>query len=126
MDIKIKNKSGVPTFTLQKDFNVILRNNFSEICKAIANRGKVLKELSVYLKRDSNAWDTILKLMKASSTPQDASMKIQEATGMSHETAQYLLGLELSESCNYYDLSEVKKMIKDYQQQLADVISMVQ
>ena len=45
---------------------------------------------------------------------------------MSEETAQYLLGLELSESSSYYDLPEVEKMIKDYQEQLADVFTTVQ
>ena len=126
MDLTIKNKSGVPTLTLQEDFNVFLRIYFSAVCKAIALRGKVLKELAAYLKKDSNAWDTIIRIIRSSSAPKTALIKIQEGTGMSEETAQYLLGLELSESSFYYDLLEVEKMIKDYQEQLADVITTVQ
>ena len=126
MDINIINKSGVSTLTVQEDFNVILRDNFSAVCKAIALRGKVLKELASYLKKDSKAWDTIMELIRSSSTPPVASMKIQELTGLSQETAKYLLGLELSEAGSYYDLSEVENMIKDYQKQLADIISIVQ
>ena len=123
MDLTIKNKSGVPTLSLSEDFNVILRNNFSAICKAIALRGKVLNELANYLKNDSNAWDTVINLMRSSSTTEKASLLIQEKTGMSKETVQYLLGLELQIACFYYDLIEVEKMIKDYQKQLAEVIS---
>ena len=126
MDLTIKNKSGVPTLTLQEDFNVILRNNFSAVCKAIVLRGKVLKELAAYLKKDSNAWDTIIRIIRSSSAPKTALIKIQEGTGMSEETAQYLLGLELSESSFYYDLPEVERMIRDYQEQLADVITTMQ
>lgn len=126
MDLTIKNKSGVPTLTLQEDFNVFMRINFSAVCKAIALRGKVLKELTAYLKKDSNAWDTIIRIIRSSSAPKTALIKIQEGTGMSEETAQYLLGLELSESSSYYDLPEVEKMIKDYQEQLADVFTTVQ
>ena len=43
MDLTIKNKSGVPTLTLQEDFNVFLRINFSAVCEAIALRGKVFR-----------------------------------------------------------------------------------
>lgn len=45
MKTTIKTNKSESTLTIKEDFDVILEENFSAVCKAIANRGVALKEL---------------------------------------------------------------------------------
>ena len=60
MEAKIRNKSGESTLTIKGDFYQILDENFKEICKAITNKVKSLKEMKALLDADDQILNTIV------------------------------------------------------------------
>ena len=95
MEAKIRNKSGESTLTIKGDFYQILDENFKEICKAITNKVKSLKELKALLDADDQILNTIVLIIKKSLTPEAAALKLQEELGMSKMAVKYLLNMPL-------------------------------
>ena len=95
MKATIRNKGGEATLTIKGDFYQILDENFKEICKAITNKVKSLKEMKALLDADDQILNTIVLIIKKSSTPEGAAIKLQEELGMSKVAAKYLLNMPL-------------------------------
>lgn len=95
METTIRNKSGESTLTIKGDFYQILDENFKEICKAITNKVKSLKEMKAFLDADDQVLNAIVLIIKKSSTPEGAAIKLQEELGMSKKAAKYLLNMPL-------------------------------
>ena len=95
MKAAIINKGGEATLSIKGDFYHILDENFKEICKAITNKVKSLKELKALLDADDQVLNTIVLIIKKSSTPEGAAIKLQEELGMSKMAAKYLLNMPL-------------------------------
>ena len=95
MKATIRNKGGEATLTIKGDFYQILDENFKEICKAITNKVKSLKELKALLDADDQVLNTIVLIIKKSITPEGAAIKLQEELGMSKVAAKYLLNMPL-------------------------------
>ena len=95
MKATIRNKSGESILTIKGDFYQILDDNFTELCKAITNKVKSLKELKARLDADDQILNTIVLIIKKSLTPEAAALKLQEELGMSKMAAKYLLNMPL-------------------------------
>ena len=95
MKATIRNKGVEATLTIKGDFYQILDENFEEICKAITNKVKSLKEMKSLLDADDQILNTIVLIIKKSLTPGAAASKLQEELGMSKMAAQYLLNMPL-------------------------------
>ena len=66
MKATIINKGGEATLTIKGDFYHILDENFKEICKAITNKVKSLKEMKALLDADDQILNTIVLIIKKS------------------------------------------------------------
>ena len=95
MKATIRNKGGEATLSIKGDFYQILDENFKEICKAITNKVKSLKELKALFDADDQVIGTILHIINYSITPEAAVLKLQEELGMSKVAAKYLLNMPL-------------------------------
>lgn len=95
MKATIRNKSGESILTIKDDFYQILDDNFTELCKAITNKVRSLKELKELLVADDQIIKTILHIINYSITPKAAVLKLQEELGMSKMAAKYLLNMPL-------------------------------
>lgn len=95
MKATIRNKRGESTLTIKGDFYEILNENFKEICKAITNKVKSLKELKALFDADDQILNTIVLIIKKSLTPGAAASKLQEELGMSKMAVKYLLNMPL-------------------------------
>ena len=93
MKATIRNKSGESILTIKGDFYQILDDNFTELCKAITNKVRSLKELKELLVADDQIIKAILHIINYSITPQAAVLKLQEELGMSKMAAKYLLNM---------------------------------
>ena len=91
MKATIRNKGGEATLTIKGDFYQILDENFKEICKAITNKVKSLKEMKALLDADDQILNTIVLIIKKSLTPEAAALILQEELGMSKMAAKSLL-----------------------------------
>lgn len=121
MKMKIVTKNGASVLSFKTDFKEVLDENFAAICDAIANKGKVIKELVNLFEKEDNSLDTIIQTM-TNSTGEDAAMdSLSKELGLSQMTAQYLLDMSL-ENLTTLNAKEVKKMLDDYKVNIGKLV----
>lgn len=125
MEAKIRNKSGESTLTIKGDFYQILDENFKEICKAITNKVKSLKELKALLDSDEQVLNTIVLIIKKSLTPGAAALNLQEELGMSEMAAKYLLNTSLSALVSL-NAECIRQELAEYRKQMEAISSLCQ
>ena len=104
----IKTQDGVSTLKLDIDFNQILDDNFEEICKAIAVRGQVLKELVTIAESNNKLIETVVQIIRSSSSEEEAVSSLSKELDVSIATAKYLADIRLDElsSLNMKDIRQ--------------------
>lgn len=125
METTIRNKSGESTLTIKGDFYQILDENFKEICKAITNKVKSLKEMKALLDADDQILNTIVLIIKKSLTPESAALKLQEELGMSKIAAHYLLNMPLFTLVSL-TAEGIEKELADYRNEMEAISSLCQ
>ena len=125
MKATIRNKSGESTLTIKGDFYQILDENFKEICKAITNKVKSLKEMKALLDADDQILNTIVLIIKKSLTPESAALKLQEELGMSKIAAHYLLNMPLFTLVSL-TAEGIEKELADYRNEMEAISSLCQ
>ena len=125
METTIRNKSGESTLTIKGDFYQILDENFKEICKAITNKVKSLKEMKALLDADDQILNTIVLIIKKSLTPEAAVLKLQEELGMSKIAAKYLLNMPLFTLVSL-TVEGIEQELAEYRKQMEAISSLCQ
>ena len=125
METTIRNKSGESTLTIKGDFYQILDENFKEICKAITNKVKSLKELKALFDADDQVLNTIVLIIKKSITPEGAAIKLQEELGMSKVAAKYLLNMPLFTLVSL-TAEGIEQELAEYRKQMETISSLCQ
>ena len=125
METTIRNKSGESTLTIKGDFYQILDENFKEICKAITNKVKSLKEMKALLDADDQILNTIVLIIKKSFTPEAAALKLQEELGMSKMAAKYLLNMPLFTLVSL-TVEGIEQELAEYRKQMEAISSLCQ
>ena len=125
MKAAIRNKSGESTLTIKGDFYEILNENFKEICKAITNKVKSLKELKGLFDADDQVLNTIVQIIRKSINPEAAALNLQEELGMSEMAAKYLLNMPLFTLVSL-TAEGIEKELADYRKQMEAICSLCQ
>ena len=125
MKATIRNKSGESTLTIKGDFYEILNENFKEICKAITNKVKSLKELKALFDADDQVLNTIVQIIRKSINPEAAALNLQEELGMSEMAAKYLLNTSLS-SLVSLNAECIRQELAEYRKQMEAISSLCQ
>lgn len=125
MKATIRNKSGESILTIKGDFYQILDDNFTELCKAITNKVKSLKELKALLDADDQIIGTILHIINYSITPKAAVLKLQEELGMSKMAAKYLLNMS-SGTRIFLTAEGIEQELAEYRKQMEAISSLCQ
>ena len=125
MKATIRNKGGESILTIKGDFYQILDENFKEICKAITNKVKSLKEMKALLDADDQILNTIVLIIKKSLTPEAAALKLQEELGMSKIAAHYLLNMPLFTLVSL-TAEGIEKELADYRNEMEAISSLCQ
>lgn len=125
MKATIRNKGGESILTIKGDFYQILDENFKEICKAITNKVKSLKELKALLDADGQVLNAIVLIIKKSSTPEGAAIKLQEELGMSKMAAKYLLNMPLFTLVSL-TVEGIEQELAEYRKQMEAINSLCQ
>lgn len=121
METNIKTKDGVSVLSLKTDFNEMLEKNFAAICKAIAYRGKAIKELvDLYEKRD-DIIETSIKITRKSEDENAAKMAISKELEISPQTAHFLLDRTIDEIA-LFNKKELVKMLNDYKANISKLV----
>jgi len=125
MKATIRNKSGESILTIKDDFYQILDDNFTELCKAITNKVRSLKELKELLVADDQIIKTILHIINYSITPKAAVLKLQEELGMSKMAAKYLLNMPLFTLVSL-TVEGIEQELAEYRKQMEAISALCQ
>lgn len=125
MEATIRNKKGESTLVIKGDFYQILDENFKEICKAITNKVKSLKELKALIDADNQVLNSIVQLISKSINPEAAALNLQEELGLSKVAARYLLNLSLS-SLVSLNAESIEQELEEYGTQMEAISSLCQ
>lgn len=120
MKTTIKNRCGEYTFTMSCDLFQILDEHFTTICKAIADRGLILKELKEVFEKDEKVIEKIIKIIRKSIKLDDAALNLQSELGISEMAAKFILNMPLSYMTSL-DSHEIEKMLEKYKKQVLKI-----
>ena len=96
MKTTIKTNQSESMLTIKEDFGIILEENFTAICKAIANRGVALNELKSLFDNNECVFEEIMEIVKHSKDEYQATNNLCVQLGISNAAAKYILALPLS------------------------------
>lgn len=120
MKTTIRNRGGESTLIISSDFGQILDDNFSEICKAIANKGKILNELISLFNSDDWIIDDIIHIIRSSIDPKTAAQKLEHELPIDIMTAKYLLNSPLM-GITSLSYEALEQELKDCQKQIMEI-----
>ena len=121
MKVNVLTINGASALSFETDFNDVLDDNFDAICDALANKGKVLKELVTLFEKEGDSLDTIIQIMTNSRGENAALHSLSEKLEMSQVTAHYLLNMPL-EKLSSLNTKKLKKMLDDYKANIGKLV----
>ena len=124
MKTTIKNSGAESTLTISGDFYQILDENFASVCKAIANKCVILKELIHLFDKDDKAINTVIQIIMKSRFPQEAIDNLQKKVGITELTAKYLLNTSLS-NLSSMNKNGIEKELAKYKKQIDMIFSSI-
>ena len=125
MEVTIRNRGGESTLTIKGDFYQILDEYFTEICGAITNKVKILKELKALFDTDDQVFDTIVQIIMKSIGPDAAALKLQDELNLSKMATFYLLSRSLS-SLVSLNAEGIEQELTEYKEQLQAICTFCQ
>lgn len=120
MKTTIKTNQSESTLTIKEDFDVILEENFSAICKAIAHRGVALNELKSLFDNRERVVDEIVGIIRNSRVVDQAANDLRVQLGISEATAKYILALPLF-TLTSLSPKDLKKKCEEYKRLVASL-----
>ena len=117
MEAVIETERGLSTLKLEIDFNQLVRDNFAEVCKAIAFRRNVIKELLANFETDKDLVGFIIETIHHSNDESDAINNMCKELNFTPETAQYLINMPLSDLMAL-NKTNLKRLIENHTEQI--------
>lgn len=121
MEIKVLAKNGKSILSVKADLTEVLDKNFAAICDAIANKGKVLKELVGLFEKESNCIEKLLSIMRSANGDEKAAQLISEKLHISCNSAQYILNMSL-DSLLSLNVKDLEDMFEDYKTKIGKLV----
>ena len=117
MKAVIETETGLSTLKLEIDFNQLVRDNFAEVCKAIAIRRNAFKELLAKMEADNDLNGSIIDVLRTSNDESNAIENMCKELNFTTETAQYVINMPLDDlsALNKMDL---KRLIENHTEQI--------
>lgn len=121
MEIKVLAKNGMSFLLVKADFNDVLDKNFTEVCEAIANKGKVLKELVRLFEKESDCIEKILSIVRSANGEEKATQFLSEELHISYNSAQYILNMPL-DNLLFLNVKILEEMFEDYKTKISKLV----
>ena len=118
MKVMIRDKNGESTLqnSIEVDFCQLLRENFTEVCEAVACNVNCLKELKALFEKDDQVVDVIVQVIAKSIDSDVACLNLQEELQISEMAARYLTNMS---SCSLASLTAegIRHELSEYRKQ---------
>ena len=125
METTIRNKGGESTEIIKIDFFQFLDENFNEVCKAIANKVRILKELKCQLDEGRLQIDNLVRIIRTSLNPDEAARRVNEELGLSRKTAKYLMNMRLGKMTSLSS-EDLEEELSKYRKKMDTISSLCQ
>ena len=125
MEVTIRNKGGESTEIIKIDFFQLLDENFNEVCKAIANKVRILKELKYQIDEGRLQINDIVQITRTSFSPDEVARRVNEELGLSRETAKYLMNMSLGKMASLSS-EGLEQELEEYWKQMDAISSLCQ
>ena len=125
METTIRNKGGESTQITKIDFYQLLDENFNEVCKAIANKVRILKELKCQIDEGSLQISDIVQITRTSFSPDEAARRVNEELGLSRMAAKYLMKMSLGKMVSLSS-EGLEQELEEYWKQMDAISSLCQ
>ena len=117
MKAVIETEKGLSTLKLEIDFNQLVRDNFVEVCKAIAIRRNAFKELLTKMEADNDLNGSVIDVLRTSYDESDAIINMCEELNFTPETAQYVINMPLSDLSDL-NKTKLKRLMENHTEQI--------
>ena len=125
METTIRNKGGESTLITKIDFYQLLDENFNEVCKAIANKVRILKELKCQIDEGHLQINDLVQIIRTSFNPDEAVRRVNEELGLSRGTAKYLMNMQLGKMVSLSS-EGLERELEEYWKQMDAISSLCQ
>lgn len=125
METTIRNKGGESTEIIMIDFFQFLDKNFNEVCKAIANKVRILNELKCQIDEGRLQIDNLVRIIKSSLFPEEAVRRISKEMGLSKMAAKYLMKMSLGKMASLSS-EGLEQELEEYWKQMDAISSLCQ
>ena len=117
MKAVIETETGLSTLKVAIDFNQLVRDNFVEVCKAIAIRRNAFKELLTKMETDNGLNGSIIDVIRKSYDESDAVENMCKELNFTLETAQYVINMPLSD-LGSLSKTTLKRLMENHTEQI--------
>jgi DNA gyrase/topoisomerase IV subunit A len=117
MKAVIETETGLSTLKVAIDFNQLVRDNFVEVCKAIAIRRNAFKELLTKMETDNGLNGSIIDVIRKSYDESDAVENMCKELNFTLETAQYVINMPLSDLSDL-NKTKLKRLMENHTEQI--------
>lgn len=118
MKANIKTTDDNSTLKLEIDFDQLLNDNFEEICKAIALRGKALRELVAIFDNNNEIAESVFQTLKSNRGIDKIILALCENLNISNYTAQYLINNVPMAGTSPMSWEILKEQLDNYNKQI--------
>jgi len=118
MKANIKTTDDNSTLKLEIDFDQLLNDNFEEICKAIALRGKALRELVAIFDNNNEIAESVFQTLKSNRGIDKIILALCENLNISKYTAQYLINNVPMAGTSPMSWEILKEQLDNYNKQI--------
>ena len=117
MKAVIETEMGLSTLKVAIDFNQLVRDNFVEVCKAIAIRRNAFKELLTKMETDNGLNGSIIDVIRKSYDESDAVENMCKELNFTPETAQYVINMPLDD-LSALSKTKLKRLMENHTEQI--------
>lgn len=117
MKAVIETEMGLSTLKVAIDFNQLVRDNFAEVCEAIAIRRNAFKELLTKMEADNDLNGSIIDVLRKSYDESDVVENMCKELHFTPETAQYVINMPLDD-LSALNKTNLKRLIENHTEQI--------
>ena len=124
MNIKLTQQKNDTLLTIEADFDKFIAENFGDICQAMAKRFRILVELESVQRKQGIETEKLIEIIRRCDSHQAALDLLTREFGISSETANFILNVEINELNQILDPDYLQSMVKQYKAQVRSLIKL--
>jgi len=124
MNIRLAQQQNDTLLSIEADFDKFVAENFGDICQAMAKRFRILLELESVQRKQGMETEKLIEVIRRCDNHQTALDLLPREFGISSETANFILNVEITELIQILAPDYLQSMVKQYRAQVRSLIKL--